>query len=237
MARRLGLGIGAGKAKASATRYEKTPEIGPFVNPNAPKHYTDNSYEDMYRWRAPQPERDKYGDLGQGDGFKSIYGDSRVYVNPEKGSDNFQWFGGERRPKTQQEYDVEWRTKFNDLNMKRQVERQNWEIGQARKQQDEESAAYQAEMERLQREYAKQRKEMARRMEEQRIAAENQLAASKAKGNKSARPEASAYEGEPSERRGGGDDGGASGTLLTRPGEKPTLGKRGRLGSKTLLGG
>ena len=183
MARRLGLGIGTGKAKASATRYEKTPEIGPFVNPNAPKHYTDNSYEDMYRWRAPQPERDKYGDLGQGDGFKSIYEDSRVYVNPEKGSDNFQWFGGERRPKTQQEYDVEWRTKFNDLNMKRQVERQNWEIGEARKQQDEEAAAMREYMENLQRAYDKQRKEMARAMEEQRIAAQNQMAAAKAKGN------------------------------------------------------
>lgn len=74
-------------------------------------------------------------------------------------------------------------------------------------------------------------------MEEQRIAAQNQMAAAKGKGNKAARPETGAYEGEPSERRGGGDDGGASGTLLTRPGEKPTLGKRGRLGSKTLLGG
>ena len=95
----------------------------------------------------------------------------------------------------------------------------------------------QAQLDELIRQYDKQRKEMARRMEEQRIAAQNQMAAAKAKGNKSARPEASAYEGEPSERRGGGNDGGASGTLLTRPGEKPTLGKRGRLGGKTLLGG
>ena len=139
--------------------------------------------------------------------------------------------------KTQADYDVEYQAKWNQLQMNKQTEYQNWEIGEARKQQEEELAAWQAENERIQLEYAKQRKEMARQMEAQRIAAQNQMAAAKGKGNKAARPEAGAYEGEPSERRGGGDDGGASGTLLTRPGEKPTLGKRGRLGSKTLLGG
>ncbi len=236
MARRLGLGIGTGKAKASATRYEKTPEIGPFVNPNAPKHYTDNSYEDMYRWRAPQPERDKYTDLGNQPKFQSNYG-SDVHVNPYKGSDNFQWFGGERRPKTQQEYDVEYQAKWNRLQANKQTEWQNWEIGEARKQAEKEAADAQAQLDELMRQYYKQRKEMARQMEAQRIAAQNQMAAAKGKGNKATRPETGAYEGEPSERRGGGDDGGASGTLLTRPGEKPTLGKRGSLGSKTLLGG
>lgn len=185
------------------------------------------------------PGYDAYKDLGNGTGggFKSIYEGSQPYVNPETGSDNFQWFGGERRKKTQEEIELETRAKKNDLSIRRQKEWQNWEIGQARKEQEEELAAWQKENERIQREYDKQRKEMARAMEEQRIAAQNQMAAAKAKGNKSARPEASAYEGEPSERRGGGNDGGASGTLLTRPGEKPTLGKRGRLGGKTLLGG
>lgn len=185
------------------------------------------------------PGYDKYKDIGNGTGggFKSIYEGSNPYVNPETGSDNFKWFGGERRKKTQQEIELETRAKKNTLTINRQKEYQNWEIGEARKQQEEELAAWQAENERIQLEYAKQRKEMARAMEEQRIAAQNQMAAAKGKGNKAARPEASAYEGEPSERRGGGDDGGASGTLLTRPGEKPTLGKRGRLGSKTLLGG
>ena len=185
------------------------------------------------------PGYDAYKDLGNGTGggFKSIYEGSQPYVNPETGSDNFKWFGGERRKKTQQEIELETRAKKNTLAINRQKEYQNWEIGQARKQQEEELAAWQAENERIQLEYAKQRKEMARQMEAQRIAAQNQMAAAKGKGNKAARPEAGAYEGEPSERRGGGDDGGASGTLLTRPGEKPTLGKRGRLGSKTLLGG
>lgn len=185
------------------------------------------------------PGYDKYKDIGNGTGggFKSIYEGSQPYVNPETGSDNFAWFGGERRKKTQQEIELETRAKKNTLTINRQKEYQDWEIGQARKQQEEELAAWQAENERIQLEYAKQRKEMARQMEAQRIAAQNQMAAAKGKGNKAARPEASAYEGEPSERRGGGDDGGASGTLLTRPGEKPTLGKRGRLGSKTLLGG
>jgi hypothetical protein len=185
------------------------------------------------------PGYDAYKDLGNGTGggFKSIYEGSQPYVNPETGSDNFKWFGGERRKKTQQEIELETRAKKNTLAINRQKEYQNWEIGQARKQQEEELAAWQAENERIQLEYAKQRKEMARQMEAQLIAAQNQMAAAKGKGNKAARPEAGAYEGEPSERRGGGDDGGASGTLLTRPGEKPTLGKRGRLGSKTLLGG
>lgn len=185
------------------------------------------------------PGYDKYKDIGNGTGggFKSIYEGSNPYVNPETGSDNFKWFGGERRKKTQEEIDLEMQAKKNALTINRQKEYQNWEIGQARKQQEEELAAWQAENERIQLEYAKQRKEMARQMEAQRIAAQNQMAAAKGKGNKAARPEAGAYEGEPSERRGGGDDGGASGTLLTRPGEKPTLGKRGRLGSKTLLGG
>lgn len=169
-------------------------------------------------------------------GFNSIYKNSTPYVNPYKGSDNFQWFGGPRRPKTQQEIDAEWQAKNNDLNRRRQQEWQNWESDQARQEQEAEAAAWKAEMERIQREYDKQRKEMARRAEEQRIAAENQLAATKAKGNKAARPEAGAYEGEPIERRGGGEAG-TSGTLLTRASEKPTLGKRGRLGSKTLLGG
>ena len=185
------------------------------------------------------PGYDKYKDIGNGTGggFKSIYENSVPYVNPETGSDNFAWFGGERRKKTEQEIELETRAKKNTLTINRQKEYQNWEIGEARKQQEEELAAWQAENERIQLEYDKQRKEMARAMEEQRIAAQNQMAAAKGKGNKSARPEASAYEGEPSERRGGGNDGGASGTLLTRPGEKPTLGKRGRLGGKTLLGG
>ena len=185
------------------------------------------------------PGYDKYKDIGNGTGggFKSIYEGSNPYVNPETGSDNFKWFGGERRKKTQEEIDRETQAKKNALAINRQKEYQNWEIGEARKQQEEELAAWQAENERIQLEYAKQRKEMARQMEAQRIAAQNQMAAAKAKGNKAARPEASAYEGEPSERRGGGDDGGASGTLLTRAADKPTLGKRGRLGSKTLLGG
>lgn len=185
------------------------------------------------------PGYDAYKDLGNGTGggFKSIYENSKPYVNPETGSDNFAWFGGNRRKKTQEEIELEMRAKKNALTINRQKEYQNWEIGEARKQQEEELAAWQAENERIQLEYAKQRKEMARAMEEQRIAAQNQMAAAKAKGNKSAHPEVGAYEGEPSERRGGGNDGGASGTLLTRPGEKPTLGKRGRLGSKTLLGG
>lgn len=185
------------------------------------------------------PGYDPYKDLGNGTGggFKSIYENSKPYVNPETGSDNFAWFGGKRRKKTEQEIELEMQAKKNALTINRQKEYQDWEIGQARKQQEEELAAWQAENERIQLEYAKQRKEMARQMEAQRIAAQNQMAAAKGKGNKAARPEAGAYEGEPSERRGGGDDGGASGTLLTRPGEKPTLGKRGRLGSKTLLGG
>lgn len=185
------------------------------------------------------PGYDKYKDIGNGTGggFKSIYENSKPYVNPETGSDNFQWFGGERRKKTEQEIELETRVKKNALTINRQKEYQNWEIGEARKQAEQEAADAQAQLDELMRQYDKQRKEMARRMEEQRIAAENQLAASKAKGNKSARPEASAYEGEPSERRGGGNDGGASGTLLTRPGEKPKLGKRGWLGGKTLLGG
>ena len=185
------------------------------------------------------PGYDAYKDLGNGTGggFKSIYEGSNPYVNPETGSDNFAWFGGNRRKKTQEEIDREMQAKKNALALNRQKEYQDWEIGQARQQQEEELAAWQAENERIQREYDKQRKEMARVMEEQRIAAQNQMAAAKAKGNKSAHPEAGAYEGEPSERRGGGNDGGASGTLLTRPGERPTLGKRGRLGSKTLLGG
>ena len=184
------------------------------------------------------PGYDAYKDLGNGTGggFKSIYENSKPYVNPETGSDNFAWFGGKRRKKTEQEIELEMQAKKNALTINRQKEYQNWEIGEARKQQEEELAAWQAENERIQLEYAKQRKEMARQMEAQRIAAQNQMAAAKGKGNKAARPEAGAYEGEPSERRGGGDDGGASGTLLTRPGEKPTLGKRGRLGSKTLLG-
>ena len=185
------------------------------------------------------PGYDAYKDLGNGTGggFKSIYEGSNPYVNPETGSDNFAWFGGKRRKKTEQEIELEMQAKKNALTINRQKEYQDWEIGQARKQQEEELAAWQAENERIQLEYAKQRKEMARQMEAPRIAAQNQMAAAKGKGNKAARPEAGAYEGEPSERRGGGDDGGASGTLLTRPGEKPTLGKRGRLGSKTLLGG
>ena len=185
------------------------------------------------------PGYDAYKDLGNGTGggFKSIYEGSNPYVNPETGSDNFAWFGGKRRKKTEQEIELEMQAKKTALTINRQKEYQNWEIGEARKQQEEELAAWQAENERIQLEYDKQRKEMARAMEEQRIAAQNQMAAAKGKGNKATRPETGAYEGEPSERRGGGDDGGASGTLLTRPGEKPTLGKRGRLGSKTLLGG
>ena len=184
------------------------------------------------------PGYDKYKDIGNGTGggFKSIYEGSNPYVNPETGSDNFKWFGGERRKKTQEEIDLEMQAKKNALTINRQKEYQNWEIGEARRQQEEEAAAVREYMENLQRAYDKQRKEMARQMEAQRIAAQNQMAAAKAKGSKSARPETGAYEGEPQERRGGGDDGGASGTLLTRPGEKPTLGKRGRLGSKTLLG-
>jgi len=185
------------------------------------------------------PGYDAYKDLGNGTGggFKSIYEGSKPYVNPETGSDNFKWFGGERRKKTQEEIELETRVKKNTLTINRQKEYQNWEIGEARKQAEQEAADAQAQLDELMRQYDKQRKEMARQMEAQRIAAQNQMAAAKGKGNKAARPEASAYEGEPSERRGGGDDGGASGTLLTRPGEKPTLGKRGRLGSKTLLGG
>lgn len=185
------------------------------------------------------PGYDAYKDLGNGTGggFKSIYEGSQPYVNPETGSDNFKWFGGERRKKTQEEIELETRAKKNALSIRRQKEWQNWEIGEARKQAEQEAADAQAQLDELMRQYDKQRKEMARAMEEQRIAAQNQMAAAKAKGNKSARPEASAYEGEPIERRGGGNDGGASGTLLTRPGEKPTLGKRGRLGGKTLLGG
>ena len=185
------------------------------------------------------PGYDKYKDIGNGTGggFKSIYEGSNPYVNPETGSDNFKWFGGERRKKTQEEIDLEMQAKKNALTINRQKEWQNWEIGEARKQAEKEAADAQAQLDELMRQYDKQRKEMARAMEEQRIAAQNQMAAAKAKGNKSARPEAGAYEGEPSERRGGGNDGGASGTLLTRPGEKPTLGKRGRLGGKTLLGG
>ena len=185
------------------------------------------------------PGYDPYKDLsnGTGGGFKSIYENSQPYVNPETGSDNFKWFGGERRKKTEQEIELETRAKKNTLSINRQKEYQNWEIGEARRHQEEEAAAVREYMENLQRAYDKQRKEMARRAEAQRIAAENQMAAAKAKGNKSARPETGAYEGEPSERRGGGDDGGASGTLLTRAADKPTLGKRGRLGSKTLLGG
>ena len=185
------------------------------------------------------PGYDAYKDLGNGTGggFKSIYEGSKPYVNPETGSDNFKWFGGERRKKTQEEIELETRVKKNTLTINRQKEYQNWEIGEARKQAEQEAADAQAQLDELMRQYDKQRKEMARQMEAQRIAAQNQMAAAKGKGNKAARPEASAYEGEPSERRGGGNDGGASGTLLTRPGEKPTLGKRGRLGSKTLLGG
>ena len=185
------------------------------------------------------PGYDKYKDIGNGTGggFKSIYENSKPYVNPETGSDNFQWFGGERRKKTEQEIELETRVKKNALTINRQNEYHNWEIGETRRQQEEEAAAMREYMENLQRAYDKQRKEMARQMEAQRIAAQNQMAAAKAKGNKATRPEAGAYEGEPQERRGGGDDGGASGTLLTRPGEKPTLGKRGRLGGKTLLGG
>lgn len=185
------------------------------------------------------PGYDAYKDLGNGTGggFKSIYEGSQPYVNPETGSDNFKWFGGERRKKTQEEIELETRAKKNALTINRQKEYHSWEIGEARKQAEQEAADAQAQLDELMRQYDKQRKEMARRMEEQRIAAENQIAASIAKGNKSARPEASAYEGEPSERRGGGNDGGASGTLLTRPGEKPKLGKRGWLGGKTLLGG
>ena len=138
------------------------------------------------------PGYDKYKDIGNGTGggFKSIYENSTPYVNPETGSDNFQWFGGERRKKTQEEIELETRAKKNALTINRQKEYQNWEIGEARKQQEEELAAWQAENERIQLEYAKQRKEMARAMEEQRIAAQNQMAAAKAKGNKSAHPEA-----------------------------------------------
>lgn len=185
------------------------------------------------------PGYDKYKDIGNGTGggFKSIYEGSNPYVNPETGSDNFKWFGGERRKKTQEEIELETRVKKNTLTINRQKEYQDWEIGEARKQAEKEAADAQAQLDELMRQYYKQRKAMARAMEEQRIAAQNQMAAAKSKGNKSAHPEVGAYEGEPSERRGGGDDGGASGTLLTRPGEKPTLGKRGRLGSKTLLGG
>lgn len=222
----FGIGKSRGSVSRQESRYAPVEPQGKRVNPN--RHYTDNSYEDMYRWRPPQ---------GESEGFKSIYDNTRVFVSPYTGSDIAPWFGGKKRLKTEQEYNDEWTLKFNDLNRRRQQEWKNWQIGQAKKQQDEDTAAYKAEMERLQREYDKQRKEMARRMEEQRIASQNQLAAAKAKGNKSARPETGAYEGEPTERRGGGDDGGTSGTLLTRPGEKPTLGKRGRLGSKTLLGG
>ena len=119
------------------------------------------------------PGYDAYKDLGNGTGggFKSIYEGSQPYVNPETGSDNFKWFGGERRKKTQEEIELETRVKKNTLTINRQKEYHSWEIGQARKEQEEELAAWQKENERIQREYAKQRKEMARRMEEQRIAA------------------------------------------------------------------
>lgn len=228
MARRLGVGIGAGKTRAGITQYD---DGIARVNPDNPQKPSG-----LQTWQQPQQQRDKYTDLGDRPKFQSRHGND-VYVNPYQGSDNFKWFGGERRLKTQADYDVEYQAKWNQLQMNKQTEYQNWEIGEARKQAEQEAADAQAQLDELMRQYDKQRKEMARRMEEQRIAAENQIAASKAKGNKSARPEASAYEGEPSERRGGGNDGGASGTLLTRPGEKPTLGKRGRLGGKTLLGG
>ena len=228
MARRLGLGIGAGKSRASVTQYD---DGIARVNPDNPQKPSG-----LQAWQQPQQQRDKYTDLGDQPKFQSNYG-SDVHVNPYKGSDNFKWFGGERRLKTQAEYDVEYQAKWNRLQANKQTEWQNWEIGEARKQAEKEAADAQAQLDELMRQYYKQRKEMARVMEEQRIAAQNQMAAAKAKGNKAARPEASAYEGEPSERRGGGDDGGASGTLLTRAADKPTLGKRGRLGSKTLLGG
>ena len=135
------------------------------------------------------PGYDAYKDLGNGTGggFKSIYEGSQPYVNPETGSDNFKWFGGERRKKTQQEIELETRAKKNTLAINRQKEYQNWEIGETRRQQEEEAAAMREYMENLQRAYDKQRKEMARAMEEQRIAAQNQMAAAKAKGNKSAR--------------------------------------------------
>lgn len=228
MARRLGVSFGAGKSKASVTQYD---DGIARVNPDNPQKPSG-----LQAWQRPQQQRDKYTDLGDQPKFQSRYGND-VYVNPYQGSDNFKWFGGERRLKTQADYDVEYQAKWNQLQMNKQTEYQNWEIGEARKQAEQEAADAQAQLDELIRQYDKQRKEMARVMEEQRIAAQNQMAAAKAKGNKSAHPEVGAYEGEPSERRGGGDDGGASGTLLTRPGEKPTLGKRGRLGSKTLLGG
>lgn len=160
-----------------------------------------------------------------------------IEVNPYTGSDIAPWFGGGRRRKTDQEIDAEWQAKINERRTLEQREYQEWQTNRLQQQQQDETAAWRAQMERVQREYKRQRKEMQRRMEEQRIAAENQMAAAKAKSNKMARPEAGAYEGEPQERRGGGDDGGASGTLLTKQGARPTLGKRGSLGSKTLLGG
>lgn len=227
MARRFGAGIGAGKSRAGITQYD---DGIARVNPDNPQKPSG-----LQMWQQPQQQRDKYTDLGDQPKFQSRYGND-VYVNPYQGSDNFKWFGGERRLKTQADYDVEYQAKWNQLQMNKQTEYQNWEIGEARKQAEQEAADAQAQLEELMRQYDKQRKEMARQMEAQRIAAQNQTAAAKGKGNKAARPETGAYEGEPSERR-GGDDGGASGTLLTRPGEKPTLGKRGRLGSKTLLGG
>ena len=54
------------------------------------------------------PGYDAYKDLGNGTGggFKSIYEGSKPYVNPETGSDNFKWFGGERRKKTQEEIEL-----------------------------------------------------------------------------------------------------------------------------------
>ena len=142
------------------------------------------------------PGYDAYKDLGNGTGggFKSIYEGSNPYVNPETGSDNFAWFGGKRRKKTEQEIEREMQAKKNALTINRQKEYQNWEIGEARKQQEEELAAWQAANERIQLEYDKQRKEMPRVMEEQRIAAPNQMAAAKDKGNKATRPEASAYQ-------------------------------------------
>ena len=228
MARRWGVGIGAGKSRAGITQYD---DGIARVNPDNPQKPSG-----LQMWQQPQQQRDKYTDLGDQPKFQSRYGND-VYVNPYQGSDIAPWFGGERRLKTQAEYDVEYQAKWNRLQANKQTEWQDWEIGEARKQAEQEAADAQAQLDELMRQYDKQRKEMARAMEEQRIAAQNQMAAAKAKGSKMARPETGAYEGEPSERRGGGDDGGASGTLLTRPGEKPTLGKRGRLGSKTLLGG
>jgi len=89
------------------------------------------------------PGYDAYKDLGNGTGggFKSIYEGSNPYVNPETGSDNFAWFGGKRRKKTEQEIELEMQAKKNALTINRQKEYQNWEIGEARKQQEEELAA------------------------------------------------------------------------------------------------